>query len=241
MDNSRGIGLLDMWPLNEALIADGSKVCLQLFSLQLKHLVPSIRTASSVEGALAALRSGPAVDLLLVDMHLPGGGAPELLRRLEAIEAPRPSVIILGREGVGDESRVPLAGVAGYLSKPLKPGSLATQFWKLRQPERSCSAAPRVDYLSPIVATVLDEAGGRILECEVRNLSRSGALLHTQGPLEVGCELRLQLHRQQRVCELSAVVVRVQEPQWSTCPGVAISFSGADPGCELAELLEPEL
>jgi CheY-like chemotaxis protein len=229
--------------LEHALVADGSDLCRKLCARLLKSLVVRTTTAGDVADAQRVLDDAQPIDLVLVDAELPGGGARSMLEQLDeprrAAAVPRPAVIVLSREVEAEWQTDPLpAGVTACLRKPVTLKALAQAVWALDGSSKGEGRdAERSDYASPVWAALLDEAGRMAFLCEVRDLSRTGALLLTQVPIDVGERLRLRIGRAAARCELDAVVARIQRPDWGHLPGVGVAFSDREaPG--LRELLE---
>jgi hypothetical protein len=116
-----------------------------------------------------------------------------------------------------------MLGAIGMLGRPYTAAAL---FRALRGLRAGPPIAPRV-VLTPAgcFAEAIDPASGAaIVRWEIRDLSRSGALLLTHGPMAVGERLRLRIVVGRDVFEADAEVVRVQEPAWGVLPGVAVRF-----------------
>jgi len=75
--------------------------------------------AGDVAEARAAVAAG--VDLVLLDIHIPGGGGEVLLRELRAAAstAVLPVLALTASAMTGDRERFLRAGFTGYLSKPI--------------------------------------------------------------------------------------------------------------------------
>ena len=85
-----------------------------------------IHEASDGESGLEAIH-GLAPDLVLLDWELPGMGGATFVRRLRAVHASVPIIMLLGRE---ERSRVLEAvrlGVHEFLLKPIAGGALKTR------------------------------------------------------------------------------------------------------------------
>jgi diguanylate cyclase (GGDEF)-like protein len=81
-----------------------------------------LRFATGGERALALVTSH-AVDLVLLDVVMPGLDGFELLRRLKAEPATReiPVIFVTARDEVGEEERGFDAGAVDYITKPISP------------------------------------------------------------------------------------------------------------------------
>jgi FixJ family two-component response regulator len=62
-------------------------------------------------------RSRP--DCALLDLHLPGFSGLELLKQMQTLQPPVPSVVVTGHDVLGVKAHALLAGASEYLLKPL--------------------------------------------------------------------------------------------------------------------------
>lgn len=91
---------------------------------ELEGLVAIVGEAGDVESAVATIVSA-APDVVLLDVHLPGGGGVEILRRL-ATEAPNAKCLALSvSDDPEDVIAVIRAGARGYVTKTISPPELA--------------------------------------------------------------------------------------------------------------------
>ncbi|HEX9602744.1 MAG TPA: response regulator [Myxococcales bacterium] len=96
-------------PLNRRLIRD-----------ILRHRGHEVVEAESVDEGRIELRR-QAVDVVLLDIQIPGGGGEQLLRELRGDPAVRhlPVVAVTAFAMRGDRERLLALGFNGYLSKPI--------------------------------------------------------------------------------------------------------------------------
>jgi DNA-binding NarL/FixJ family response regulator len=91
---------------------------------ELDGLVQIVGEAGDVDGAVREIVAR-APDVVLLDVHLPGGGGVEILRRL-AIEAPGAKCLALSvSDDPEDVIAVIRAGARGYVTKTISPVELA--------------------------------------------------------------------------------------------------------------------
>jgi DNA-binding NarL/FixJ family response regulator len=91
---------------------------------ELDGLVQIVGEAGDVEGAVREIVER-APDVVLLDVHLPGGGGVEILRRL-AVEAPGARCLALSvSDDPEDVIAVIRAGARGYVTKTISPVELA--------------------------------------------------------------------------------------------------------------------
>lgn len=109
-----------MNPVVRALIVDDNPINLELavFALELDGF--EVSTALDVAGFQAAML-GPAPEVILMDVQLPGTDGLELTRRLKADPATAsiPVIAVTAYAMKGDEQRMLDAGCNGYISKPI--------------------------------------------------------------------------------------------------------------------------
>ncbi len=77
--------------------------------------------ADSVAAARRALEQHP--DLVLLDIHVPGGGGEALLREIRAHDVALPVIALTASGMLGDRERFLRQGFTGYLSKPIDVSS----------------------------------------------------------------------------------------------------------------------
>ncbi len=100
-----------------ALIVDDDPAFLAGLSELVKREGFAVQSASSLEQARAELAANPP-DILLVDLHLPGGSGLSLLDGLEPASAPE-VVLITGSASIETAVDALRRGVADYLTKPV--------------------------------------------------------------------------------------------------------------------------
>jgi two-component system response regulator AtoC len=146
-----------------ALIVDDDPAFLAGLSELVKREGFDVRSASSLEQARAELAANPP-DILLVDLHLPGGSGLSLLDGLEPASAPE-VVLITGAASVETAVDALRRGVADYLTKPVD--------------------FARVKMALANVTRAL-EMRGQIgtLRGELRKLGRFGALVGASPPMQ---------------------------------------------------------
>ncbi len=98
----------------------------------------TVRLARNGEEALALLDRREPVDLVLMDLHMPGMDGFEATRRIRALADDRSSlpIIALTANAMADDRQTCLAaGMDDYLSKPIMPDALSRSllFWSTRR------------------------------------------------------------------------------------------------------------
>jgi DNA-binding NarL/FixJ family response regulator len=158
-----------MTPATRILIADDHP----LFRDALRYVVDRLFTNAEVVEAcgypecLHITRSGPAFDLVFVDLMMPGGSESlDALRRLRAQIPATPTVVVSSREDWAIVRRVAALGVAAYIPKSTpKPEMenaircvLAGDVWMPDDSLRDVSLeSTRSEPLTPRQAAVLEQ------------------------------------------------------------------------------------
>jgi DNA-binding NarL/FixJ family response regulator len=99
---------------------------------ELEGLVTVVGEAGDVEAAVREIVAGTP-DVVLLDVHLPGGGGVEILRRL-AVEAPDARCLALSvSDDPQDVIAVIRAGARGYVTKTISPAELAEAIRRVQE------------------------------------------------------------------------------------------------------------
>jgi PAS domain S-box-containing protein len=107
-------------PLRILLVDDDDLILLSVAPM-LTVLGHEVRTASSGEAALALFEAGLEVDLVILDMNMPGLNGSQTLLRLKAL---RPDQTVLLSSGYSDQDMAPLLEANSHVSSIQKPFSL---------------------------------------------------------------------------------------------------------------------
>lgn len=211
-----------MITLAKVLVVDGSETFRQLMQVLLSPYAGRVLAARGLHDACAQITEHADTSLVLSDVRLPDGDGFAILSRVRELAEPRPRVLLLStRPNPDDEQRAGALGALGYLCKPIT----------LQDIRRACkdgNLVPRVRARRPSVgkALLMDPGASRgaSLAFEIHDLSVSGAFLATHGPVPVGTELRLSLMLGDESLDVTARVVRIQEPSWANVAGVGVRF-----------------
>src|SRR5262245_18111058 len=107
------------------LVVDDDANIRRMMGLLLHGLGYKAVEADGGPAAVEALRARPGpVALALVDFHMPGGGGPEALRALRAIDPRLPCCFITG-DPAPAAAALPGLGAAAVLPKPFTPSDLS--------------------------------------------------------------------------------------------------------------------
>lgn len=110
------IGLVDDHPIMRAALAGA-----------LSELgTPSFVEASDAQGALALLDAHPDLDLLLVDLRMPGANGLDTIRQLRARAPQVPLIVVSAEEDPAQVSALLGLGVSGYVPKSDPPAVIVS-------------------------------------------------------------------------------------------------------------------
>ena len=228
-----------MLRLKSVLLVDDSRVFREMMRMVFAVHADRILTASGCLDAIERIESNPELELVVTDVVLPDGDGFEVLQHVQRMAEPRPQVMLVTASPTPErEATAQELGAIAYLAKPITFRAIAAAWRRHHGPP--FHASPRLH--SPWAAAyVVDRKGEahQVLCWDIHDLRAGGAFLVTEGPLEPGTELELDLELPGRRVRLPAVVVRVQEPAWGAPGGVGVRFHRLDAEAEqaLAELL----
>jgi two-component system, cell cycle response regulator DivK len=103
------------------LIVEDNPVNMKLVVILLKSANHTVLSATDAEAALSLARS-ERLDLILMDVQLPGMDGLQAVARLKRDEATRaiPVIALTALAMKGDEERIRAAGYDGYIAKPIR-------------------------------------------------------------------------------------------------------------------------
>ncbi len=103
------------------LVVEDNDMNMQLVEYLLEEGGYQIVKAASGEEALSIARSGDPVDLILMDIHLPGIDGLSVVREMktDAVTSAIPILALTAHAMRGDKDRFLEAGCDGYISKPI--------------------------------------------------------------------------------------------------------------------------
>jgi CheY-like chemotaxis protein len=108
-------------PSARVLVVEDNDMNMQLVEYLLEEGGYSIVKAASGEEALSIARGGDPVDLILMDIHLPGIDGLSVVREMktDARTSGIPILALTAHAMRGDRDRFLEAGCDGYISKPI--------------------------------------------------------------------------------------------------------------------------
>jgi CheY-like chemotaxis protein len=103
------------------LVVEDNEMNMQLVEYLLEEGGYQIVKAASGEDALSILRGGESVDLILMDIHLPGIDGLSVIREMknDPQTGAIPILALTAHAMRGDKDRFLEAGCDGYISKPI--------------------------------------------------------------------------------------------------------------------------
>jgi two-component system, NtrC family, nitrogen regulation response regulator NtrX len=96
------------------------------FAAELRDEGHEVVSAASVEEATPTLRDGPAPDLLLLDVRLPGRSGIDLVRELARASRLPPTIVISGEATISETVEALRLGVFDFIEKPFSRERLRT-------------------------------------------------------------------------------------------------------------------
>jgi DNA-binding NarL/FixJ family response regulator len=166
------------------LIADDHPLFREALKLAVGHVLPGcvIHEADSVASLFAALEKVPQLDLLLLDLNMPGAQGFSALVQARAHYPAVPIIVISGRDDSRIVERTQAHGAAGFVPKSSPPDAIgeavkAVQHGELWFPRKSVStavldhseadAATRLATLTPQQFRVLSMVSGGLLNKQI--------------------------------------------------------------------------
>ena len=102
------------------LIVEDNKLLMQVYNSCLEPFGYSILQASDGEEAIE-LASGATLDLVIMDIMLPGMSGIDVTRKLKALPGLEgvPIIAVTTQANIGDAERIKAAGCDAYVAKPI--------------------------------------------------------------------------------------------------------------------------
>jgi CheY-like chemotaxis protein len=204
------------------LVVDDSRFMLEVLGQVLGPHCSKVFSASSYRAALQELEQNPGIGTVICDVILPDGNGFQLLEQLASEPKPMPKLLLITAHWVeGDRQRALSLGAIGYLQKPVSLRDIRTALWM------PASSKPRGSrHRTFAKAWIVDpERRERLLSLGIHDVSATGALLDTTGPLPVGTKLEFEIvYNKDEAVRAKGTVVRVQEPSWLDMGGAGVHF-----------------
>jgi two-component system cell cycle sensor histidine kinase/response regulator CckA len=117
------------------LLVDDEQMILDVGAAMLRKLGYSVQTAGSGEEALKMYGDqGDAIDLVILDMVMPGLGGGEVFDRLKAMNPAVKVVLSSGYSLEGEASQILERGCVGFIQKPFSLAQLAERMAAVMTP-----------------------------------------------------------------------------------------------------------
>ena len=191
--------------------------------------------ADSYRGALQELEQNPDIGTVICDVILSDGNGFQLLEQLASVPQPMPKVLLITARWVEDYRQRALSlGAVDYVSKPVSLRDIRAAL------SRSASPKPRDPRHRTLAkALVVDPTWRERLLClGIHDISATGALLDSTGPLPVGTQIEFEIvYDEDQVIRAKGTVVRMQEASWLDMGGVAVHFDWIESRQRLKQLI----
>jgi CheY-like chemotaxis protein len=108
----------------KVLIVDDDETCLKLLSKFIKEYSFQIYTATNGIDAIEIFRNNPDIDIILMDIKMPGIDGFEATRRIRQLDE---NVLVIAQTAyalMGDRQRVIESGCNDYITKPIRKNDL---------------------------------------------------------------------------------------------------------------------
>jgi DNA-binding NarL/FixJ family response regulator len=129
------------------LVEDDRLICTYLTALlQSQPEVESVKAWGSAEGFVASPLGRQDLDLLLVDLNLPGEGGISLIHKMQQEQPDLPCIVLTSSSDPQDVFAAMRSGASGYLVKDLSPDELLSSIRMVIQDGVT---------LSPVIAKLL--------------------------------------------------------------------------------------
>jgi CheY-like chemotaxis protein len=217
------------------LVVDDSRCMLEVLGQNLRLHFSTILFASTYAEAVQQLQQEPDIGAVICDVILPDGDGFKLLEQLASAPKPMPKVLLITARWVEDDWQRALSlGAIGYLPKPVSLRDIRTALLMSANPKTRGSR-----HRTLAKALVVDpERRERLLCLEIHDISATGALLETTGPLPVGTKLDFEIvYDEDQAIRAKGTVVRAQEPSWLDAGGAAVRFDWIESPQRLEELI----
>jgi CheY-like chemotaxis protein len=215
-------------PIRSALVVDDASVFRETIAMTMRPHFAEIFTAENRSEGVELLHE-KKIDLLISDLVLPDGDGFDVIGAGGRLERPPLSILVTARPSDGARRMASRLGALACLTKPVSFRDIARTLAK--HTSARAISEDRVRFAPLGRARVRDTRNGEalLLTWEIADISRSGAFLHTEGPLPIGTRRGLVLEVGDVELAVTAEVVRVQPPAWGRIPGIGVRFLDLDP------------
>lgn len=218
------------------LMVDDSRLMLEVLGRVLAPHCAKMLLASSYRDALRELEQNPSIGAVICDTTLGDGNGFQLLEKLADGPGPMPKILLTTASWSEEEQERALSlGASAYLRKPFSLREIRSALVMPESPRprdsRHCTLAK---------AWIVDpERRERLVCLGIHDISTTGALLDSTGPLPVGTKLEFEIvYSEGEAIRAKGTVVRVQQPSWLDAGGAAIHFDWVESVQRLNEFMQ---
>lgn len=159
--------------MSRVLVVDDDEVFRQRLCKALTRRGWDVHAATNGEEALA-FADEAVVDLVLVDMRMPGMGGLDVVERLRAVDAAMKIMVLTGYGSIPTTISAIKRGADYYLSKPVDVDQILAAYEKLKEPDEKIAPVPDS---APSLARVEWEHMQRVIEDCGGNISQAARIL----------------------------------------------------------------
>lgn len=214
--------------IQSVLVVDDASVFRETIAMTMRPHFEQIVTAETREEGVELLQQ-KQVDLLISDLVLPDGDGFDVIGASCRLERPPLSILVTAKPSPGARRMASRLGALACLPKPVSFRDIARTLDDHAGPR--AISRDRVRFAPLGRARLRDSRSGEalLLTWDIGDISRTGAFLHTEGPLPIGTRRGLVLELGEVELAVTAEVVRVQPPAWGQVPGIGVRFLDLDP------------
>ena len=178
--------------IKTVLVADDTAFVRDRFQAALEMAGHTAITAKNAAELIAAVRAErPPIDLIVVDLRLPGASGLDLVRAIRKVAGGRlPVLVFSGTIANAEEVReLVTLGVAGYVNEYSSPQHILPALAPHLFPDSfNRRSSPRVTLGIPVQYRV----GNTIATALALNLSHGGLAIRTTSPLEINTRVKVR-------------------------------------------------
>ena len=221
--------------VDRILVVADSRFMLEVLGRVLAPHCAKLLLAGSYRDALRELEQNRDIGAVICDVSLHDGNGFQLLELLACEPKPMPKFLLMTADWSEEErERAMSLEARAYLRKPVSLHDIRAALVMPASPNpresRHCTLAK---------AWIVDpERRERLVWLGIHDISATGALLDSTGPLPVGTKLEFELvYREDQAVRAKGTVVRVQDPSWLDAGGTAVHFDWVESVQRLNELM----
>lgn len=177
--------------MKTVVVADDTEYVRERFRAAIQsagHRAVGVRTGGELLEVLK--RDSPAVDLVVLDLRLPGGRGVELIRTIRRQDEYRPLVVFSGTiADAGEVSALAGLNITGYINEYTGPQHIIPALTPHLFPDgNNRRSSPR----AALGVSVSYRVGNTIATGLALNVSSGGLAVRTSSPLEIGAVVKIR-------------------------------------------------